>query len=197
VVKDGKECSGGCPIEKKEKARAAASVTRVVRRPADQIDVDLPFPVGEVERVAGVDYLACLDRSDIPRAGLYGRGRPTKHSVLVVDDEPVVCQSVRRILGQRQCSVDEAFDMEAALRKMKIGKYDLVILDLRMPKVSGMDVLEAIRKLHPDVPVIMVSGYATIENAIQATKLGAFQVLPKPFTPTELSRVAEEALVAA
>jgi DNA-binding response OmpR family regulator len=196
VVKDGRECPNECPIEKKEKARAAKSMTRVVRPTADLIDVDLPFSIAEVEKVTGSDYIFCLDRSDIPRAALYGRDASAKHSVLVVDDEPIVCHSVRKILAKQSCAVEEAFDVDVALRKMKLNNYDLVILDLKMPKRSGIEVLQSIRQQYPDVPVVMVSGYASIESAIEATRLGAFNFIPKPFTPDELSKVTVEALAA-
>jgi DNA-binding response OmpR family regulator len=196
VVKEGRECPGECPIEKKEKARAAKSATKVTRPTADLIDVDLPFFIGEVEKVTGPDYISCLDRSDFPRAALYGRNVSAKHSVLVVDDEPIVCHSVRKILAKQSCAVEEAFDADVALRKMKLNKYDLVILDLKMPKRSGIEVLRSIREQYPDVPVVMVSGYASIENAIEATRLGAFNFIPKPFTPDELSKVSVEALAA-
>jgi len=195
VVKEGKECAGECPIEKKEKARAAKSITRVVAPTKEIIDVDLPFPIAEVEKVTGPDYIACLDR-DIPRAALYGRDASAKHTVLVVDDEPIVCHSVRRILSKKSCMVEEAFDVDVALQKMKLNKYNLVILDLKMPKRSGMEVLQSIRKLYPHIPVVMVSGYASIESAIEATRLGASNYIPKPFTPEELSKVAVEALAA-
>lgn len=196
VVKDGHECPDECPIEKKEKARAAKSMTRMARPTADLIDVDLPFSIAEVEKVTGSDYIFCLDRSDIPRAALYGRDASAKHSVLVVDDEPIVCHSVRKILAKQSCAVEEAFDVDVALRKMKLNKYDLVILDLKMPKRSGIEVLQSIRELYPDVPVVMVSGYASIETAIEATRLGASNFIPKPFTPEELSKVTVEALAA-
>lgn len=196
VVTEGKECTGECPIEKKERERAAKGITRVVRRTDHLIDVDMPFAMAEVGRVAGEDYIACLDHTDMPRAGLYGRTTTAKHTVLVVDDEPIVCHSVRRILGKESCMVEEAFDVDVALRKMKLQRYDLVILDLKMPKRSGMEVLESVRRQYPDVPVVMVSGYASIANAVEATRLGAYGFVPKPFTPQELSKVAVEALAA-
>ena len=93
-------------------------------------------------------------------------------------------------------SEEEAFDVDAALQKMKLRNYDLVLLDLRMPKRSGMEVLKSIRTQWPDIPVIMVTGHGTIETAIEATKLGAFNFLPKPFTPTELTAVVVEPLAA-
>ena len=195
VVLDGSECAGECPIEKKEKARAK-STPRIITHTAEFIDADLPFPISEVERYTSIDYINCLDRSDMPRAALYGRNTSAKHSVLVVDDEPIVCHSVRRILSKQSCTVEEAFDVDYALQKMKLNKYDLIILDLKMPKRSGLEILDSIKKNYPEVPVIMITGFASIETAIEATKAGAFNFVPKPFTPAELSKVAEEALAA-
>ena len=194
LVLEGRECVGECPIEKKEKARAK-SAPKVVKPTAEMIDVDMPFNMSDVERVTSSEYINCLSRSDTPIAALWGRDATAKHSVLVVDDEPIVCHSVRRILAKKSCAVDEVFDVDAALQKMKIGKYDLVILDMKMPKRSGMEVLRSIRAQWPEVPVIMVTGYGSIETAIEATKLGAMNFLPKPFTPDELTKVAQEALV--
>ena len=195
LVLEGKECAGECPILKKEKARAKSS-TSVKTFSKDVIDVDLPFSLAEVERITGSDYINCLTRSDIPLAGLYGKDANAKYSVLVVDDEPIVCHSVRRILSKQSCAVEEAFDVDAAMQKMKLQSYDLVLLDLKMPKRSGMEVLKAIRAQYPELPVIMVTGHGTIESAIEATKLGAFNFVPKPFTPQELTKVAVEALAA-
>ncbi len=194
LVLEGRECVGECPIEKKERARAK-SITRVVKPTGEIIDADLPFNMSEVERITGAEYVNCLGRSDIPLAALWGRDASAKHSVLVVDDEPIVCHSVRRILSKKSCTVDEVFDVDAALQKMKLGKYDLVILDLKMPKRSGMDVLRSIKSQWPSTPVIMVTGYGSIETAIEATKLGASNFIPKPFTPDELTKVTQEVLV--
>ncbi len=195
VVVEGRECPGECPVLKKEKARAT-TITRVRRAPADIIDVDMPFSIAEVERVTGADYINCLTRSDMPLAALYGRDATAKYYVLVVDDEPIVCHSVRKILSKQSCLVEEAFDVDAALQKMKLQKFDLVLLDLKMPKRSGMEVLKSIRSRHPELPVIMITGHGTIESAIEATRLGAYDFLTKPFTPAELAKVAVQAMAA-
>ncbi|MDP2887248.1 MAG: response regulator [Ignavibacteria bacterium] len=195
LVLESRECTGECILLKKEKERAKSGA-RVKRLTNDIIDVDLPFNMAEVERITGSDYISCLSRSDIPIAALYGRDATAKYSVLVVDDEPIVCHSVRKILSKQRCAVDEAFDVDAALQKMRLQKYDLVLLDLKMPKRSGMEVLRSIRTQYPDLPVIMVTGHGTIETAIEATRLGAFNFIPKPFTPQELTKVAVEALAA-
>jgi DNA-binding response OmpR family regulator len=193
LVVEGKECAGECPIVKKEKARAK-SARRVTHRRNNIIDVDLPFSLAEIEQVTGAEYISCMTRSDIPLAALYGRDATAKHSVLVVDDEPIVCHSVRKILSKQSCAVEEAFDVDAALQKMRLHEYDLVLLDLKMPKRGGMEVLRSIRSQWPDLPVIIITGHGTIETAVEATRLGAFNFVPKPFTPDELAKVAVEAL---
>jgi DNA-binding response OmpR family regulator len=195
LVLEGRECSGECILLKKEKERAKMG-TKVKRFSGDLIDVDMPFNLAEVEQITGVDYINCLTRSEIPLAGLYGKDATAKYSVLVVDDEPIVCHSVRKILSKQSCAVDEVFDVDAALQKMRLQKFDLVLLDLKMPKRSGMEVLKSIKAQWPELPVIMVTGHGTIETAIEATRLGAFNFIPKPFTPSELAKVAVEALAA-
>jgi DNA-binding NtrC family response regulator len=195
LVLEGRECSGECILLKKEKERAKSGA-KVRRISHDIIDVDMPFNIAEVERITGPEYLNCMTRSEIPLAGLYGRDATAKHSVLVVDDEPIVCHSVRKILSKQSCAVDEVFDVDAALQKMRLQKYDLVLLDLKMPKRSGMEVLRSIKRQWPDLPVVIITGHGTIETAIEATKLGAFNFVPKPFTPSELAKVAVEAIAA-
>lgn len=195
LVLEGRECAGECILVKKEKERAKLGA-RVRRLSSDQIDVDLPFNMAEVERVTGIDYINCLSRSEIPLAGLYGKDATAKYSVLVVDDEPIVCHSVRKILSKQSCAVEEVFDVDAALQKMRLQKFDLILLDLKMPKRSGMEVLKSIKAQWPSLPVIMVTGHGTIDTAIEATRLGAFNFIPKPFTPNELAKVAVEALAA-
>jgi DNA-binding response OmpR family regulator len=195
LVLEGIECVGECPLEKKARAKAAKVVKKFVHTD-DIIDVDMPFNYSEVERIMGSDYINCMDRSEIPRAGLFGRDSAAKHNVLVVDDEPIVCHSLRKILMKQSCAVEEAFDVSQALLKMKLNKYDLIFLDLKMPKSDGMELLKSIKQLYPKVPVVMISGYASIKTAVEATREGAFNFIPKPFTPEELKTVTREALAA-
>ncbi len=122
LVLEGRECPGECILLKKEKERAKSGA-RVKTMSTDIIDVDMPFSIAEVERITGADYLNCLTRSDIALAGLYGRDASAKYSVLVVDDEPIVCLSVRKILSKQSCAVEEAFDVDSALQKMRLQKY--------------------------------------------------------------------------
>ncbi len=118
----------------------------------------------------------------------------TKGRVLVVDDEMVVCQSVKKILNKKNLEVDTALSASEALDKIPIGNYDVVITDLMMPEITGMQLLETIKTKEPHISVIMITGYATIRTAVQAIKLGAFDYIPKPFTPEELSSVTLRAL---
>lgn len=191
VITEGRECVGECPLEKKERAK----VVKVKRYTSEVIDADLPFSISDVEQATSLEYINCLSRSDIPLSALWSRDATAKHSVLVIDDEPIVCHSVRRILSKQDCSVEEAFDVDAALQKMKLNRYDLILLDLKMPKRNGIEVLQSIKGNWPEIPVIIISGYASIENAIAAIKLGASDIIPKPFTPAELNKKTKEVLV--
>lgn len=192
-TKTKSECKGEC-IELKKERKTMLKKGSSLSRTEGLIDVDMPFNLQEIENEIGSDYLDCMDRSDFPRAALYGKNAEARKSVLVVDDEPIVCHSVRRILSRQNCTVEEAFDIEVAQKKIMNNKYDLIFLDLKMPKKDGMDVLANIKRNYPDTPVIMITGYGSIEKAIEATKLGAYQFIPKPFTPEELKEAALEAL---
>jgi DNA-binding NtrC family response regulator len=114
--------------------------------------------------------------------------------ILVVDDEAVVCQAVARILGGKGHEIETVTDGAEGLRRVEAAAYDLVILDIMMPEVSGLDILQRVKESHPDTDVIMITGLSQIETAVQSMKLGAFDYIPKPFTPEELTLSVERAL---
>jgi DNA-binding NtrC family response regulator len=114
--------------------------------------------------------------------------------ILVVDDEEIVIKSCVRILGGGEYQVDTAADGFAAVRMIEDNSYDVVILDIMMPKMDGLEVLRRVKESHPDVDVIMVTGLSQIDTAVQAMKLGAFDYLSKPFDPDELQLVVKRAL---
>ncbi len=116
-----------------------------------------------------------------------------KRSVLVVDDEQIVQESVKRILEQ-EFDVHSAMRVDQALDLLNRHSYDLVLTDLMMPDRSGLDVVEAIARDHPDTGVVMFTGFATVDTAVQSMKLGALDYLPKPFTPDELLETCSKAL---
>ena len=114
--------------------------------------------------------------------------------ILIVDDEQTVCNSVVKILSRKGYSVDKSLNVEEAIDKINNTSYDLVITDLMMPKTSGMELLEIVKENYPELDVIMITGYASIDSAVKATKLGASDYLPKPFTPDELTELTEKVL---
>ena len=114
--------------------------------------------------------------------------------ILVVDDEPIVCESCKRILDEEGYEVDVAFSGQEAFEKMKRDTYDIVITDLKMPGIDGMEVLKTFRREYPETMVIMITGFSTVETAVEAMKLGAFDYIPKPFTPDEVSLVVKKAI---
>ena len=114
--------------------------------------------------------------------------------ILVVDDESIVCESCQRILEGEHYEVETALSGQEAFQKMRENVFDVVITDLKMPIVDGMDVLKHVRKEYPDTIVIMITGFSTVETAVEAMKLGAFDYIPKPFTPDEVSIVVKKAL---
>lgn len=101
-------------------------------------------------------------------------------TILVVDDEASIRRTLREILEYEDYEVEEAVDGEEALTALRDNTYDLVILDIKMPKVDGMEVLETIAEEEYEVPVLMISGHGTIETAVESTKLGAFDFIEKP-----------------
>ncbi|HIL58394.1 MAG TPA: sigma-54-dependent Fis family transcriptional regulator, partial [Rhodothermales bacterium] len=101
-------------------------------------------------------------------------------TILVADDEPAIRRSLREILDFEGYGVEEAEDGEEALQKTKAGGIDLVLLDIKMPRRDGMEVLQALRDAEVGVPVVMISGHGTVETAVEATQLGAVDFLEKP-----------------
>ena len=114
--------------------------------------------------------------------------------ILVVDDEMIVCESCRRILEEEGYEVEAALSGKEAFEKMKANPFDIVITDLKMPGIDGMEVLRTFRKEYPDSIIIMITGFSTVETAVEAMKLGAFDYIPKPFTPDEVSIVLKKAI---
>jgi CheY-like chemotaxis protein/glycine cleavage system H lipoate-binding protein len=117
-----------------------------------------------------------------------------KPRILVVDDELPVCKSISSALAPDDYEVDTALSAEEALKREEQSEYDVVITDLMMPGLSGLDLLKAVKERRPEVRVIMVTGYPSIESAVQSIKFGAFDYIPKPFTPNDLRSLVARAL---
>ena len=100
--------------------------------------------------------------------------------ILIVDDEASIRRTLRDILEYEKYDVDETKDGMECLVKLKKEKYDVVIMDIKMPKMDGIEALERIQMISPDTPVIMISGHANIDSAVEAVKKGAFDFISKP-----------------
>jgi len=122
--------------------------------------------------------------------------------ILVVDDEPGIRMGVHRVLDKFVVDypfmddsigfdVDDASTGEEALEKLNAVTYDIVYLDNKLPGIQGIEVLEHLNKANPATKVIMITSYASLELAVQATKMGAHDFVPKPFTPQDLRSSAE------
>jgi len=118
-------------------------------------------------------------------------GRPR---ILVIDDEEIVRISCKKCLIPEGIDVDVAASAKEGIALTQTNKYDLVLTDLKMPGIDGMDFLVAMKKNQPDAKVIMITGYSTVEHAVKALKLGAYNYIEKPFTPDTLIAAVREAL---
>lgn len=114
--------------------------------------------------------------------------------VLVVDDEAVIREGLRRILEKEGYHVETSASGQIALERLQDENYGLVITDLKMPGMSGMEVLKAIKILQPEVPVIIITGFSTVDTAVEAMKNGAFDYIAKPFTPDQITEKVRKAL---
>ncbi|MFH1998241.1 MAG: response regulator [Planctomycetota bacterium] len=117
----------------------------------------------------------------------------TKLSVLIVDDEQIVLDSAERHLRNDNFTVFKALSAEAALKAFEKETIHIVLTDLMMPEMDGLELMQALKQSHPLVPIIMITGYATINTALQAMQLGAFDYVAKPFTKAELRGVVQRA----
>lgn len=114
--------------------------------------------------------------------------------ILLVDDDTTFCLMLKTWLTKRNFQVDEVFSCREALGKLKKEQYDVVLTDLRLPDEDGMHLLKNIKAATPQLPVILMTGYADIHTAVQAIKLGAFDYVAKPVIPDEILKKIQEAL---
>ncbi|UCC21948.1 MAG: sigma-54-dependent Fis family transcriptional regulator [Planctomycetota bacterium] len=115
-------------------------------------------------------------------------------NILVIDDEESMRDSCRQALSKGGNKVEVAEDGSKGLSIFEKESFDLVILDLKMPGLSGMEVLQKMKERDPEIVVIVITGYATVESAVEAMKLGAYDFIPKPFTPESLRLIVNRAL---
>jgi DNA-binding response OmpR family regulator len=117
-----------------------------------------------------------------------------KINILIVDDEKAVADILKDCISDKERSVDVCYDGLAGIDHIQNNVYDLIIVDLVMPKVGGLDVLRYAKKANPDVLVIIVTGYASLETAILAVKEGAYDYIRKPCKLEEIRIVVDNAI---
>ncbi|MFN7955426.1 MAG: sigma-54 dependent transcriptional regulator [bacterium] len=186
--------SGGCPISRVYRAKCPRIGSRVV------VAV-VTTRVRPIERASIVEAsaraqapLAAIQPPRAPSGSepampptIHGpRGERVPH-VLVVDDESPIRVVCRRVLDRDGYHVEEAADGKAALELLELGEFDVIVTDLKMPELQGLDLLREVKARQPEVEVIMMTAHGTVQDAIEAMKHGALDFLVKPFDLDELS----------
>lgn len=118
---------------------------------------------------------------------------PDKIKLLIVDDEIKFLDSIAQRLEMRGFDVTKAINGEEAVKWATAGKFDLALLDLKMPGMDGKQVLEILKKEHKYLEVIILTGHGSLDSAVECTKLGAFSYLPKPYEIDKLLETLKEA----
>jgi len=115
-------------------------------------------------------------------------------TLLIVDDEKNILLTLSQSLEVLQLETDTATNGEEALAKLKEKEFRLILLDLRMPGMDGMEVLRQVREIRPDIRIIMITAYGTIELAVEAMKMGAVDFIQKPFSPEEIRELVSRVM---
>lgn len=142
-----------------------------------------------LKEVVKIDFskeVKTLKRAEVPNP---------KARILCVDDEDVILDSFRKILVLDGYSVDTVNSGAEALNLIKSHHYDFVFTDLKMPEMDGIEVTKSVKYLRPDIDVIIITGYATVESAVECMKLGAMDYVQKPFTEDELLEFTKKCLI--
>jgi len=117
-----------------------------------------------------------------------------KNRILVVDDDEVVRWSYQRSLQSASRNVEASSDGEEALQTMEENRFDVVLLDLRMPGQDGLSVLRTIKQKWPESEVVIITGYPTVASAKEAVRLGAYDYVAKPVAPQDVISVTDGAM---
>jgi len=118
----------------------------------------------------------------------------TNISILILDDEPIVTKRLQPALEKKGYHVESFTESTKALERIKEHQFDIIITDLKMEGISGMELLDEIKKLNPDAELIVITGFATMETAKESFKKGVFDFLAKPFKLSEIVDVVGKAV---
>ena len=117
-----------------------------------------------------------------------------QEKILIIDDEEIVRDSCIQILAKKNYEIATAQNGEEGLKSLEGFQPDLVLVDLKMPGLSGYEVLEKIREYDPSIVTIVITGFATVDAAVESMKKGTYDFLPKPFKPDELRLIVQRGL---
>jgi DNA-binding response OmpR family regulator len=212
----GNTCKAGtkthaCPQKKGKKAAAPA---KTAIHPSQLIGVDMPFLFDEVADAVGSEYAMHLEGEQmvIPYEELKRNMtqlmaeevahpedmtlKPDKARMeaLIIDDEVGINNNIRKILEKKGYGIDQAITKDEALEKIEARTYPIIMLDLKMPGVNGLELLQAIRSRRPESMIVIITGYASIETAVETARMGAVGFVSKPFTPDEIRKAADDAI---
>lgn len=119
------------------------------------------------------------------------RKGPIENLIFVIDDDEIMRLSCQQILQKVGYVVETFGNGHDGIKRLREARPQLLIVDIKMPELDGFGVIEIVRKVDPDLVIVVITGYATIETAVDAMKAGAYDFLPKPFTPSELRLIIE------
>ena len=108
------------------------------------------------------------------------------NKILIIDDEVDICRGCQRIFEAKGCTIKMALSGKEGLDRAGKEEFDVIITDLKMPDISGIEIIKKIKQKKPDQPIIMITGYATVYTAVEAMKLGIEEYMSKPFEPDEI-----------
>lgn len=147
------------------------------------------------EREKALEVSLNLDFSNEAKTLKRAEVENPKAKILCVDDEAIILDSFRKILVLDGYSVDTVEKGQEALHLVQSNHYDFLFTDLKMPEMDGVDVAKAVKHLRPDIDVIIITGYATVESAVEVMKFGAMDYVQKPFTEDELLEFTKKSLL--
>lgn len=175
------ECSRVCPVEVPDEFNAGLTKRKAVYLP-------VPHNIPNTYTVDMASCTLCGECEKIcpTRAIDFGTEARKQFRILVVDDELVVRDSLKEWLEDEGFSVEMAESGTEALEKITEENFRLMLLDIKMPGMDGVEVLKRSKEIHPELPVVMMTAYATVETAVEAMKIGALDYLMKPFDPDSL-----------
>lgn len=114
--------------------------------------------------------------------------------LLIIEDDAAYCQMLQRFLTKKGFEAEACYNYDSAREKLEAASFDLILSDLRLPGKDGLEILEEIKGKHPDTRVVIMTGYAQVNSAVSAMKLGAVDYISKPFTPEQMLEVLTKAL---